>query len=91
MEAGSEASLLGIPYPTTLVVPEGTPGLCVALFENPGTMNTQLLAKNRLATNDMSLSFPMKSHQISLIPLSHRTALQIFGHSSQVSPESTFP
>lgn len=29
MEAGSEASLLGIPYPTTLVVTEGSPGLCV--------------------------------------------------------------
>lgn len=45
MEAGSEPALLGTPYPT-LVVPEGTPSVCVTVFENLERISIKLPAHN---------------------------------------------
>lgn len=82
------SSLLGIPE-ASMVVAEDTKSSYDT--ESPEIVNIKLLAQGGLPTDEKSLSIPMKSHQTSLIPLPHVTTLRIFGHSSQVSPGSTFP
>lgn len=93
MEVGSEASLLGIPIPTREWPPRDLKSLPDTVCATNIQWDSECSASvhHRLSTNDGPLSFTRKSHQMSPIPLSHITTLQIFGHSSQLSPEFTFP
>lgn len=86
IEAGwSEPSILGMPYPT-IEVPGGYPrSLQGKNLWKPRDNEHKALAHSRVSTSVTSLSFPTKSHQTHLIPLSHMKALQISGHSSQIS------